>query len=719
VRALDDEDALVRKKAWSGLTKLLEATPDVALRHALASASADVGALALEQLNARGEAARPWFVEALASNVAEVRQQAFVLLERSFGAGSLEALMAALSSPHADLRLGVLQKLAASQDARVLPALRKALESDRDDVRLLAAQLLAERKDDSAVPVLAGFLVADGPSIAPARAALATCATDAAAIALATHLQELAVLPPAADPGPVNALKRDAIAALASTRRPLGLEALLQRFDDPAADVRLAAFSGALQLSNHRRPPPKGAPTKDFQKEEQRHPRNAAAVLDTVRAAMKARDAALRAAAAREADVGAEREYDALLVSLFGDRDLSTRVQAVTSYAARVEHHAASQAPLEQVIAQGARELMLQAAEGLATRQHPASLRPLLLFTRAGEPPEQVRAVLALGTAGQPRALEEIELLAAGGTEEAPALPEVRAAAIEALGRLFKALTELDQKKRVVELVEAAALEGQLRMAGVRGLRWVADDRALGKLQQIAGDDGDYDFEVRKEALRALGVLADASSEKVLSKSLRTYQLADTALQALEACFPADPLRVALAAASSELAHISGPALAYLLAEAEPGPLLERLANPRLQPHLRSKVKFGLGRRAALPTEPLVKLTTSEFANVREDMAWLMARHALAGAKLPTSEQTARVQALVSAATATAQRWAKSVGSDKAAEESAFLRLLWAATLHEARQVEELAAKSLTGNTPAPPSVRAEAARVQIGRAHV
>jgi ParB family chromosome partitioning protein len=712
VRALDDEDALVRKKALAGLTKLLEATPDVALRHALSSASADVGLLALEQLNARGEAARPWFVEALGSTVAEVRQQAFVLLERSYGPGTLDALMAALASPHADLRLGVLQKLAASQDARVLPALRKALESDRDDVRLLAAQLLAERKDDAAVPALAAFLVADGPSIAPARVALATSATDAAAIALATHLQELAALPPAADQAPINALKREAIAALASTHRAVGLEALLQRFEDPAADVRLAAFAGALTLTNHRRPPAKGAPNRQFLKDEKRWPRNGAAVLQVLQAGVKAKDPALRCAAAREADVGPEREHEALLTSLFGDRDVATRVQAVTSYASRVDKHGAPLAPLEQVIAQGNRELMLQAAEGLAVKQHVASLRPLLLFTRAGEVPEQVRAVLALGTAGQVRALEEIEVLAAGGTEEAPVMPEVRAAAIEALGRLFKTLTDVEAKKRVVEVVEAAALEGQLRQSGVKGLRWIADDRALGKLQQIAADDADSDFELRKEAIRSLGVLGDQSSEKVLANALKKPQLADTALQALEACFPADPLRVALAAASSELPSISGPALAFLLAEAEPGPLLERLANPRLQPQLRSKVKFGLGRRASLPTEPLVKLTASEFPNVREDMAWLMARHALADAKLPAAEQQQRVTALVSAATATAQRWARSVGTDQKAEESAFLRLLWAATLHEAKQVEELAAKTLVGTSPAPASVRAEAARV-------
>ena len=267
-------------------------------------------------------------------------------------------------------------------------------------------------------------------------------------------------------------------------------------------------------------------------------------------------------------------------------------------------------------------------------------------------------------------------------------------------------------KKRVLELVESNALEGNFRLAGVRGLRWVGDDRALGRLQQIVAAEDDREVEVRKESIRALAVLADQSSEKVLTRALYQWQLADTALQALEACFPNDPLRVAMNAASSELPNISGPALAYLLAEAEPAPLLERLANPRLRPDLRAKVKYGLGRRPSLPTDALVKYAASEFASVRDDMAWLMARHALSGTALPAAEQQQRAKSLVAAATSTATRWAKSVGTDKVAEESAFLRLLWAATLHASREVEELAAKSLSGGSPAPASVRAESARV-------
>ncbi len=711
VRALDDDDGLVRKKALSGLTTLLKDTPDVALKHALSCACADVGLLALEQLAARGAQARPWFIEALSSNVPEVRQQAFVLLERSVGPGSLDALMAALASPHADLRLGVLNKLAASQDARVLPALRKALESERDDVRLLAAELLAQRRDDSCVPALAAFLVPDNPALPAARSALATCATEAAAAALATHLQELAALPSEGDAAARNALKRQAMEALGTTRQRTGLSALLERFDDEAPAVRAAALAAALKLANHRRPPRGKVVPPAFLKEEKRHPRWPEGVLQALRAAAKAKDPVLRLSAATELDVGTEPENDALLVALFADRDLATRVQAVQSYALRVKHHDAPLAALEQVIAQGARELMLGAAEGLAARRHPAALRPLLLFARAGEVDEQVRAVLALGVAGQLRALEELETLAAGGTEEAPVDPLVRAAAIEALGRLFPVLEDPAAKKRVVECVEAAALEGDFRVAGVRGLLGMADDRALGRLQQIVADEDDHDQAVRREAIEALASLADPSSEAVLVPVLNTA-LAEAALSALQACFPDDPLRVALSAATSELPQISGPALSYLLAEAEPAPLLERLAHPNLRADLRAKVKYGLGRRPSLPTETLVKYVGSEFAVVRDDMAWLMARHALAPTPPSEAEQQARARSLAAAAVDTASRWAARAGADRTAEESAYLRLVWSASLQAGQEAESLATRALAGQIAAPASVRAESARV-------
>ena len=93
-------------------------------------------------------------------------------------------------------------------------------------------------------------------------------------------------------------------------------------------------------------------------------------------------------------------------------------------------------------------------------------------------------------------------------------------------------------------------------------------------------------------------------------------------------------------------------------------------------------MKFGLGRRASLPTDALVKYAGSDFASVREDMAWLMARQVLVGHRVASRRAAQRAKSLVAAATSTATKWAKSVGTDKVAEESAFLRLLWAATLH-------------------------------------
>lgn len=708
VRALDDEDALVRQKAFAGLTALLADAPDEAIRFALASSSGDVGVRALDALMERGASARPWFVDALGSPVAEVRQHAFVLLERLDGAGSLDALMAALGSPHADLRLGVLKRLAASRDARVQPALRKALESDRADVRLLAAELLAQRKDDAAVPVLAGFLSPDAEELPRARAALAVSATDAAAAALSAHLRELAALPPAADPAPVLAMERATIEALAATRRPSVLAPLVERFEDVDAGVAAAAFRAALALTNHRRPPARGEPDKAWRDEERRHPRDGAGVLEAISAAAHTKDATLRLAAATEADVGAETAYDALLVSLFGDRDQAVRVQAVVSYAARVERHGAATEPLEQVVALGTRELLLPAAEGLAGRRRVVALRPLLLFARAGELPEQVRAVLALGALGEVRALAELETLAAGGTDEAPVAPDVRAAAIEALGRLWGALRDPEAKKRVHDTVETAALDGRHREAGIRGLRWLATDGAVARLQQLAAADDEAQH-VRLTAVRELGVLGDTASEAVLAGLLSTSGLAAAALRALEACFPKEPLRVALQAASSELSEISGPALSFLLAEAEPGPLIERLAAPRLDELLRERVRLGLGRRGALPTEPLVKLVASEWAVASESGAWLMARLALGGVEVPAGEREARVRALVDAATATAKRWAKSVASDREAEAQALQRLFWAATLLEAKRMAPLAEAALREPASAPAEVRVQA----------
>ena len=119
-------------------------------------------------------------------------------------------------------------------------------------------------------------------------------------------------------------------------------------------------------------------------------------------------------------------------LQLFGDRDVSVRQAAVAGYARRVIDKGAPVSPLEAVLRLGERTLVLPAAEGVATKGLASALRPLLLVVRAGEPGERERALLALGTLGDARALEEAETVAAGGTAEEPVEPSMQAAATEA-----------------------------------------------------------------------------------------------------------------------------------------------------------------------------------------------------------------------------------------------------------------------------------------------
>src|SRR6185436_3557449 len=155
------------------------------------------------------------------------------------------------------------------------------------------------------------------------------------------------------------------------------------------------------------------------------------------------------------------------------DRDLAVRAAAVEAYARRAMERGAPLGPLEQVLRAGARELMLPAAEAVAAAGNAAALRPLLLYARASDGAERERALLALGTLGDARALDELEVVAAGGTKEAPAEPSMQAAAVEALGRIARKLADDEARRRVTEKVEQAtdARDAGLSVAAVRGLR--------------------------------------------------------------------------------------------------------------------------------------------------------------------------------------------------------------------------------------------------------
>ncbi|HEU4409502.1 MAG TPA: HEAT repeat domain-containing protein [Polyangiaceae bacterium] len=644
LRALDDPHHLVRRAAFAGLKKLFPEGSDEPLGLALASTSADVARGALDELAARGEVARPRLEAALNAPLADVRKYAFELLERLGPKGSLEPLLAALRSDHPDVRVGVLERLTGAQDPRVVEALGRALRSDHADLRLRAAELLASRRDDQAVDVLAALLRSDDANAARrAREALLNLGSPAAVRAIAARVAELGAAEPA---------RLELVKALGRLRGAEALEASAALFGDESDAVRAAAFEAARALA--------GAKKR----------RDPALALRYLREAARAKDATLRRRAAEGLGEGAEPEANELLAALFRDRDLEVRKAAVAQYARRVRAFGAPAAPLEEVLRGGARDLMLAAAEGVAERGSSAALRPLLLFVRAGEGGERERALVALGTLGDRRALEELETVAGGGTKEAPADASMQAAALEGLGRLERKLESTEARQRVRGRIEQAleAGSGPLAEASVRALRHIGGDWARSRLEGALDNPGAA-HAVRLAAADALGRLGDREAEAALVRGLgdRQPQLRFACRRALTRLFFDEPTRVALAGLASEHRDVSEPAAAYLAREGEPEQLLPRLASLESEA-LRRRLLFGLLRRASLPLEALARLLGHEKAETRGDAAWLLAARdeaASGGAGLPAD-------AVVRAEAASAAAWARAAPERRAAEERAW-----------------------------------------------
>ena len=691
VRALDDPHHMVRKAAFAGVKALFPGGSEEPLSLGLGSAFADVARAALDELAARGEPARPRVVRALDSGLSEVRRHAFEILEQMSPKGSLDPLLAALGSAHADLRLGVLDRLTTSSDPRVVPALYRAMESDHDDLRLRAAELLARRRDDRAVDVLAAFLRADQAAAASrAREALVALASGAAVRALAARMEE-------ATPAERAGLAR----ALGATRSPEALDPLSARFEDEAAEVRAAAFQAALEVAGQRR-----------------DKRDAALALRFLGPAARAKDAALRLVAARELDAGDDPAAGDLLVPLFSDRDAPTRVAAVSAYSRRVIDRGAAPAPLEAVLRAGARDLMLAAAEGVASRGLASALRPLLLFVRAGEPGERERALLALGALGDPRAVEELEAVAAGGTREAPVEASMQAAATEALGRLAPKLPEGEARRRVIARVEqgldADALD--LREAAARGARWIGGERARVLLEGLVREGGTPD-RLRAIAAAQLGLLGDPAAEAALAKALDAWNadVRKCAREALEKLFPGDRTRVEFLAVGSAHADIADPAATYLAQEADPAALLPRLATLK-DPSLRARLTMGLLARPSLPAAELARLLADERPAARKDAAWLIAaRTGSAESARPhpgaPPDKPLLAQALAAAERRTAERWGAAHGKDRVAEAAAWREIVWASRRAGAAEVTPALRSLARGERTAPPEVRLEAVR--------
>ncbi|MCA9673013.1 MAG: HEAT repeat domain-containing protein, partial [Myxococcales bacterium] len=441
-------------------------------------------------------------------------------------------------------------------------------------------------------------------------------------------------------------------------------------------------------------------------------------LLASMGRAAKCADAELRRRAAkalRDVDDAAAEE---ILAALVEDREPVVRVEAAEALAFRAQVvEAASIETLSTTLRAARRELVLPAAVGLAGRGRPESFQALLLVFKAGEQNERERALLALGTLGDRRALEEIEPLVDTRAEVPDEDRALAPAAAEALGRMLPALQRdeaaSEDAQRVRETVERLVREGDynVRVGALRGLRSAGDARSRTLIERVASDRFES-HNVRVVALQQLGLLADAASEGVLAELLDDGQsgVRDSALAALERIFPEDKTRVALLALGSKHSHISAPAASYLARRGDPTTLVARLGEVRGD-EVRRRLRHGLVRRGACPVPELESLLGGGDEAPRAEAAWI------AGA----SGNRALAPAVVKAVQAAEQAWrearqraskARAAGGNGDAVTAA--ANAWHASLWAARQLEaDVSASARTALTARehPTAVRREAIR--------
>lgn len=603
IRAIDDGHHLVRKAAFAGLKKLYASDPNTALELALASQHGDVARAALDELAAQGASAFNRISHAVNAPVAEVRKYAFELLEKLAPKNSLDPLVAALGSTYSDLRLGVIGRLAQSADPRVTEALLRALSSEHDDLRLRAAELLAWRKDARAAEVLANLMRHDNSDYA-SRAATALVGLDAAVSVpiLASRLEELAEPSRHALLNQLAAIRSDSAADLAITQ-----------FSANDSSVRSTAFNTALATAYLK-----------TDKEHKLH-YDQARVLRVAAAAAKAKDPELRLSAIRQLEKNELDGANEVLLSLFSDREIPVRVLAVSTYGARVIAKKANVEPLRGVLTVGARELVLGAAEGVASTGDSLALRPLLLVVRAGQPEERPRALLALGSLGDPRALTELELVANGGTEEAPVDHDMQSAAIEAMGRLYPKITDADARKRIVERLEQTLLDGasdSFRQSAAKGVFYIGGEFARHKLEHSLLADWQYSS-VRQLAAEKLAELGDQQAEQALVQGLKAYEVAEQSRTALYKLFSNDRVRIEFHCLDSGNHDFAAQAVQFLASEGDAGMLLTRL-NERIHATHRTTIRTGILQRKLLPIDAAVKVLTDSNPIGRAEVAQIV-----------------------------------------------------------------------------------------------
>ena len=720
--AVGDPHHLVRQAAMAALRSLYPVGALAPLQMAIAGA-ADLGKAAIDELvglaSGGDDRARALIRGALDADDAAVRTHAARRLVRLYPAGSAEPRLLAAQSRHADVRLEAITELAAALEAgassavagTITEALVAALASEHADLRLRAASALARRGDPLGIEVLGGFLRDEDHAVDALESLQAVAGraggdgAAAAAEAIAARIDELDRT------GERHGLdeydEQNLVEALGAIGLPLGAPVLVRRLvairpraeDEPELDV-VATLAAILAILMDRTAKPRTLP--DGRVRSRLRDELALTHLGDLMRSPRVDVRILAATALGNVDApGAED----LLARLLGDRDPTVRVAAAEALALRAEYvPGATLTALEAALRGGRRELVLPAALGLAARKRPEAFQPLLLVAKAGEPREQERALLALGSLGDRRALDHLQPL----LEPAPDDEVGRAltpAAVEAMGRLLPALVgdeAAEVRARVERLATGGA--GAIRLRALTGLRYAGE---LGLLEAVAADREAGDA-LRVHAVEQLGLAASASSEGVLAELLSddNYATREAAFAALGKVLRGDRTRVSLHALGAPHEHISRPAATYLATAGDPVTLVARLGSVQ-SAEVRRMLREGLIRRGALPVAELAAALGADDAVPRAEAAWIAGN---AGAAASALAPGVAASVTRSAAQLGARRTA--LGPAQLAEIEAEWAALWAARRIGAAAAVEGVAQALLADERAPTKLRREAASV-------
>ncbi|MBI4821400.1 MAG: HEAT repeat domain-containing protein [Deltaproteobacteria bacterium] len=715
LHAISDPHHLVRRAAVAALTSHYPPGSLDPLRLALASSAADVGRPAFDEALARAlqgeEAARALAISAIDAPSFDVRAHAAPRLERLWPKGSLDPWLTALSSRYADVRLNVVDRLLDVSDARVSDALVKALESDHEDLRQKAAVGLARRGDLRTIDVLSGLLRSRDAKISEeATEALVTLAR-----ASSSGPQVARVFDERLSNDPDKTADRPVlIRALGRVGDPSGrgpLLSVLLSTDPDNEPLRGPAADALLSLVEDKK-----AARRRLSDGRERPVLKDSLALELFSEAMRSSDAVVRARIAGALEDVESNDAEAQLAKLTRDRDPSVRIRAVEAIAFRAEHMGGSIGPLESALLEGRRELVLPAASGLASKGKKEAFQALMLVLKAGQGPEpgqagviseRERAILALGTLADPRALPELSTLVAPTEDATDDVKALAPSAAEAMARMLSKLPR-DRSNEIRETVESLLAEGrhEVQRAVLSGLAFSGDDKSRAKIEQVASDP--ESSELRRHALTELGKLANAASEPVLAHAIADddSQTAEVAVRALGRVLRGDKTKLALAALDCPHEEIAGPAARFLAERGEPETLARRLPDVKMEA-VRRRLTFGLLRRGGAPTSAIEAVLGRDDASSRASGAWI------AGA----TGDKALAKRVVDSGVASAKAFRAEAKKPKNARdenlpqhESAWRNALWAAARLDA-DAQKLA-KDAAEDAEAPASVRIEATRV-------